>query len=282
MSSGGCGAAVTADGANVFFTFIVPVLIFILIAGALGFALAYLGEKIKVERDPKIDDVSRFLAGVNCGGCGCAGCDAFAEALVSGKAKLSQCNPTSAENKDNIAKILGQSGGASKRLVAVVHCNGGNKCRDKHAYQGFGDCQSAELLAGGNKACRVGCMGLGSCNEYCKYGAVSVDKDTGVAVVDGAKCTACGMCVSICPKKIISRIPFDAKVYVACSNTWRGKDVRSVCENGCIACGLCEKKCPAEAIRLSNNLAIIDYDKCTACGACVSVCPSKCIHNYAG
>ena len=265
---------------EIFLKFIVPVLIFIAIAAVVGFALAFLGEKIKVERDPKIDDVARYLSGANCGGCGYAGCDAFAEALVKGEAKLDKCNPTSAENKKNIAKILGADDGNFKQMVAVVHCNGGNKCRNKYDYQGFGDCQSAELIAGGNKACRIGCMGLGSCNEYCKYEAVSVDKDTGVSVVDSAKCVACGACVTACPKKIISRIPVTAKVYVACSNTWRGKDVRSVCENGCIACGLCERKCPVGAVKISNNLAIIDYDKCIGCMACKEACPSKCIHEY--
>ena len=265
---------------EIFLKFIVPILIFIVIAAVIGFGLAFLAEKIKVERDPKIDDVARYLAGANCGGCGYAGCDAFAEALVKGEAKLDRCNPTSAENKKNISKILGAADDDFKQMVAVVHCNGGNKCRDKYEYQGFGDCQSAELIAGGSKACRVGCMGLGSCNEYCKYGAVSVDKDTGVAVVDSSKCTACGACVTACPKKIISRIPATAKVYVACSNTWRGKEVRSVCENGCIACGICEKKCPVGAIKVSNNLAMIDYDKCTGCMACRDACPSKCIHEY--
>ncbi len=267
---------------EIFLKFVVPVLLFILIAGIVGFALSYLGEKIKVERDPRVDDVARYLAGVNCGGCGYAGCDAFAEALVKGEARIEKCNPTSADNKKNIAKVLGKGTGDLKETVAIVHCNGGNKCSNKYSYQGFGDCQSAELIAGGNKACRVGCMGLGSCNEYCKYDAVSVNKDTGVAVVNKYKCISCGACVSACPKKIISRIPKDAKVFVACSNTWRGKEVRSICENGCIACGMCEKKCPENAIKLSNNLAIIDYDKCTGCKICVGVCPSKCIHEYSG
>lgn len=262
---------------EIFLTFIVPGLIVGGVAGVFAFFLAYLGEKLKTERDPKIDDVVRQLAGVNCGGCGYAGCDAFAEALVKGEAKLSACNPTSNDNKKNITQILGKSEESSKQTVAVVHCNGGNKCLNKYDYQGFGDCQSAELLAGGNKACYVGCMGLGSCTEACKYSAISVDKDTAVSYVNSSLCVSCGACVSTCPKKIISRIPIDAKVYVACSNTFRGKEVTSICEKGCIACGLCEKNCPTFAISLSNNLAVIDYEKCIGCGKCKDVCPRKCI-----
>ena len=158
-----------------------------------------------------------------------------------------------------------------------MHCIGGNACRNKYAYQGFGDCESAQLLAGGNKACEYGCMGLGSCTDSCKFGAVTVNKDTGVSVVDSAKCTSCGACVAVCPKKIIGRIPKNAKVYVACSNTQKGKEVASICKNGCIACGMCQKNCPTGAITLNNNLATIDYDKCIACGKCVQVCPRKCI-----
>lgn len=262
---------------QIFMTFILPILILTFIAGILAFFLAFLGEKMTVIRDPKIDDVVRNLAGINCGMCGFAGCDAFAEALVKGKAEITQCNPTSAVNKENISKILGMSETKSKDSVAIVHCAGGNKCRNKYDYQGFGDCQSAEVLAGGNKACYIGCMGLGSCADACKYDAISVNKDTAVAGVDSANCVSCGACVAACPKKIISRIPKDAKVYVACSNTGKGKEISAICEKGCIACGLCSKNCPTEAISLNNNLAIIDYDKCIACGKCIEICPRNCI-----
>jgi Fe-S-cluster-containing hydrogenase component 2 len=45
----------------------------------------------------------------------------------------------------------------------------------------------------------------------------------------------------------------------------------------CIACKKCEKACPAEAIRVIDLLAVVDYEKCIACGQCVAVCPQKCI-----
>ena len=230
-----------------------------------------------VERDARIDDVRRHLSGANCGGCGYPGCDAFAEALVKGEVTLAKCNATSKQGKENIAKILNLTLEDSKKTVAVVHCNGGNACKNKYDYQGYGDCVSAEILAGGNKACDTGCMGLGSCVAACKYNAISVSKDRAVAKVDYAHCTSCGACVSTCPKHLISRIPADAAVYVACSNLCRGKEVMGVCEKGCIGCGRCEKNCPTHAIALSNNLAVIDYDKCIKCGNCIDVCPRKCI-----
>ena len=260
-----------------FLTFIVPILVVGGIAAVLAFSLSFLGEKMAVDRDARIDEIVRNLAGANCGGCGYAGCDAFAEALFKGEATLSKCNPTSATNKQNIAKILGMSEERSKETVAVVHCIGGNRCRSKSDDQGYGDCQSAELLAGGNKACPVGCMGLGSCVASCKYDAISVNKDTAVAEVDYTHCTSCGACVATCPKKIIGRIPKEVTVYIGCSNTGFGKEVSSVCQVGCIGCGKCEKNCPTGAIVLSNHLAAINYDKCISCGKCIEVCPRHCI-----
>lgn len=260
-----------------FMTYILPILTVGVMAALFAFCLSFLGEKLGVDRDARIDEIERNLAGANCGGCGYPGCSAFAEALFKGEAKVDQCNPTGAVNKSNIARILGMSEEKSKETVAVVHCIGGNKCRNKFSYQGYGDCESAHLLAGGNKACEVGCMGFGSCEEVCKYDAVTVDKDNGFAVVDPRKCISCGACLVQCPKKVIGRIPKDAKVYVACSNTHRGKEVTSVCERGCIGCGLCQRNCPTGAIALDNNLAVIDYDKCSGCGKCAEVCPRKCI-----
>ena len=260
-----------------FLTFIVPILVVGGIAAVLAFSLSCLGGKMGVDRGARGVEIVRNLAGANCGGCGYAGCDAFAEALFKGEATLSKCNPTSATNKQNIAKILGMSEERSKETVAVVHCIGGNRCRSKSDYQGYGDCQSAELLAGGNKACPVGCMGLGSCVASCKYDAISVNKDTAVAEVDYTHCTSCGACVATCPKKIIGRIPKEATVYIGCSNTGFGKEVSSVCQVGCIGCGKCEKNCPTGAIVLSNHLAAINYDKCISCGKCIEVCPRHCI-----
>ena len=58
----------------------------IVIIAVLGLVLAvvlYLvAEKFKVQEDPRIDEVEKAMPGANCGGCGFAGCRAFAEAAV--------------------------------------------------------------------------------------------------------------------------------------------------------------------------------------------------------
>lgn len=253
----------------------IPALILLVLAMLFAIALAYLGKKLAVSRDERIDRVKDCLSGANCGACGYAGCDSFATALVEGKAELSSCNATSKEKKEEIAEILGltDTGEATK---VVVCCHGGQDAKDKYDYVGYGDCRSMELLAGGRKQCAWGCLGTGSCVDACQHHAVTV-KQKGYSEVSLSKCISCGKCISVCPKKIIKRIPASATYYVACSNHQKGKEVRELCTKGCIACGICVKQCEVGAITIVDNLATIDYTKCINCGKCVAKCPQRCI-----
>lgn len=253
----------------------IPALILLVLAMLFAIALAYLGKKLAVSRDERIDQVRDCLSGANCGACGYAGCDGFATALVEGKADLSSCNATSKEKKEEIAEILGltDTGEATK---VVVCCHGGQDAKDKYDYVGYGDCRSMELLAGGRKQCAWGCLGTGSCVDACQHHAVTV-KQKGYSEVSLSKCISCGRCISVCPKKIIKRIPASATYYVACSNHQKGKEVRELCTKGCIACGLCVKQCEVGAITIVDNLATIDYTKCINCGKCAAKCPQRCI-----
>ena len=253
----------------------IPALILLVLAMLFAIALAYLGKKLAVSRDERIDQVRDCLSGANCGECGYAGCDGFATALVEGKAELSSCNATSKEKKEEIAEILGltDTGEATK---VVVCCHGGQDAKDKYDYVGYGDCRSMELLAGGRKQCAWGCLGTGSCVDACQHHAVTV-KQKGYSEVSLSKCISCGKCISVCPKKIIKRIPASATYYVACSNHQKGKEVRELCTKGCIACGICVKQCEVGAITIVDNLATIDYTKCINCGKCAAKCPQRCI-----
>ena len=156
--------------------------IMLAIAVIFGVILVICSNVFAVKRDERVEQVENLLAKSNCGGCGKAGCAQFAEALVKGEAKLSDCRATPAANKEKIAEILG-GGEVGEDTVAVVHCNGGNACYDKYSYQGYGDCASCELIAGGVKACPVGCIGKKTCVNDCPFGAVSVG-DGGYSVVD--------------------------------------------------------------------------------------------------
>lgn len=251
---------------------VLPVVLLTGLAVVFAVLIAVCSEKFAVKRDERIDEINSLLAGANCGGCGFAGCEAFAEALVKGEAEVSACGPTSKQNKQLIIEILGTQ---TQEIVVVNACCGGDKCRDKYDYQGYGDCQSAELLAGGRKACPTGCMGLSKCVSECPADAIEIVD--GVAKVNQEKCVQCSRCIRFCPKHTLKRLAGNAVYYVACSNPARGKEVRNVCSSGCIGCGLCAKNCPEGAITMENNLPVFDYGKCVACGVCAEKCPSKCI-----
>lgn len=242
------------------------------LALVLSLLIVLISRFCEVKQDPRIDEVNELLAGANCGACGYPGCSGFAKALVEGKADLSACGQTNAANKIEISNILGVTlEGSTEPTIAVVACSGGNKCTDKYEYQGYGDCISQNLLAGGRKACETGCMGSGSCVTVCPYNCIECYD--GYAHVDPDLCRSCGLCIKTCPKTLIKRVPVSAKVYVACSTNCRGKDVTTKCQAGCISCGICERSCPTGAIHLVNNVPIIDYSKCTNCETCLVKCP---------
>jgi len=242
-----------------------------------GVVLAYASKKFAVETDPKIDEVRAVLPGANCGACGYPGCDGLAEAIATGKAPVNACPVGGADVAKKVGEIMGVVAEETERMVARVICGGDcDNAKEKYEYQGIQDCKAAEILAGGSKSCRFGCTGLGTCERLCPFDAIHVVK--GIAVVDEEKCTACGICIENCPKKIIELVPVSKLVRVLCKNTDKGKAVVEVCKVGCIACQKCVKACQFDAMTFENNLAKIDYSKCTNCMVCAEVCPTKTIY----
>lgn len=251
---------------------ILAVVWFLVIGGALGIALAFAAKFLKVKEDPRIEEISEHLPSANCGGCGYAGCSAFAEAVAAGKIKPTKCAVSSAEAISAISKIMGLEEENHVRMRAQVMCSGTNDhAKLKYDYDGIPDCVSAVRLAGGNKLCPNGCMGFGSCVSACKFDAIKIIG--GTAAVDYNKCQACGACVTACPKGLIKLVPFEAKYWVGCSCTEKGASTKSWCDVGCIGCKICEKNCESGAIKVIDNLARIDYSLCNSCGKCFEVCP---------
>lgn len=244
-----------------------------------GVGLGLAAKKFAVEVDPLFPVVRDLLPGANCGGCGFAGCDAFAKALVAGEGKPNGCPVNNNDNMLKIAAALGKEAKAGERLVSFVKCNGTcDKAKDKYEYYGITSCRSASYLQGtGAKSCEYGCLGLGECVDACMFDAIHIVD--GIAVVDETKCTACGMCVKACPKAIIEIVPEKGHTRVRCNSLDKGKDVKAKCSVGCIGCGICVKTCESDAIHVTNQLAKIDYEKCINCGKCVAKCPTKAIVN---
>lgn len=245
-----------------------------------GLVLGYSSKKFAVKVDPKIPQVRECLPGANCGGCGFAGCDAYAEAVVSSGAEPNCCPIGGADAAKQIAGIMGLEAGETEPKVAYVKCQGTcDKAKNKYEYHGLMDCKEASNVPGaGAKACEFGCLGLGSCVSACNFNALSIVD--GVAKVNKDNCVACGACVKACPKGIIDLVPKKQLVFVSCNSKNRGLEVKNVCSVGCIGCGICAKSCPKEAIKIVNNLPVIDYSLCVNCGICAQKCPTKAILNF--
>lgn len=257
------------------------ILIPFLTLGLLGTAFAILlsvsHRCLSVKGDPKLEMFVSILPGSNCGACGHAGCQGYAEALVKGDAEPTGCLAGGPAVAAKLAEAMGIELNAQEEYVAFVACRAGRKtARMKYAYEGVENCQAANLLFCGDKCCDYGCLGLGSCVRVCPFDAISITDD-GLAVVDKDKCRSCRKCVKACPRKLIAMVPKNQTVLVACRNLDKGKKAREVCPIACIACRICEKNCPEKAITVVDNLAVIDYAKCTRCGVCVQKCPQKSI-----
>lgn len=238
--------------------------------------------KFRVYEDPRIDEVEKMLPGANCGGCGYAGCRQFAAKAVEADDLSAQfCPVGGAATMKRIGDFLGKSAPEREPMVAVLRCNGSCAHRPRtNQYDGAASCAVESSLYAGETACPFGCLGQGDCVAVCNFGALSMDPETGLPVVDQDKCTGCGACVKRCPKQLFElrrKGPKDRRVYVACRNRDKGGVARKSCEVACIGCGKCVRACPFEAITLNDNLAYIDYNKCRLCRKCVDECPTGAI-----
>ncbi len=163
------------------------------------------------------------------------------------------------------------------KSVAVIRCCGdSDKAKLSHQYEGIKTCEAAKLYNAGPKQCFFSCIGYGDCVTACNFDAIKIN-EKGIPVVDDELCTGCGACAESCPKNVIEMLSKDTKVFVGCTSTDAGKDVKQGCSIGCIGCKICEKNCPHDAIHVVDNIAYIDQEKCTSCGICVAKCPTKVI-----
>jgi len=219
-------------------------------------------EKLRVEEDPRIGEVTEVLPAANCGGCGFAGCADFAKAVVEQRAKCDGCPVGGSETAAKVAEILGIEVVETAPFRPVIHC--GARTADKLGvvpYEGVESCVEANIV-GVTQACTYGCLGFGDCAEACTFDALHMID--GKPVVDYDKCTGCGACVKACPRDLIELIPFkqESMLVVACANKELAKAVRAVCKVGCIGCKMCQRLA-GDVFAVDNNVARINYDNYT-------------------
>ena len=248
----------------------------------MGSLLILAHNKIALPPNEKVKALEEVLPGINCGACGYPGCAGYAEAVVTENIGLNLCSPGGQETIEEIAKIVGAEVPDLEKQIAYIHCGGkSTNTTFKYEYHGILECSQAELLFQGAKTCKSACLGLGSCYRACPFAAIELTSEMLVRV-NPHKCTGCGLCIEVCPRDVIALVPYREKpvVYqVRCKSHEKALNVRQQCQVGCIACTLCIKKCPVDAIKMEDNLAIIDVEKCVGCTQCEKVCPTKAINH---
>ncbi len=232
----------------------------IIIMGGVAFffstVLVIADKKLRVEVDPRIEEIAALLPQANCGGCGFPGCKGYATAIVMNGAPVGKCAPSGAEVNEAIGRIMGVEVSERVRRVVRVHCRGAESVAARKAlYVGIPSCQAVSMVQSGDKLCDWGCLGYGDCAKACPFGGITLGEN-GLPQVNEEVCTGCGLCVASCPKKILQLHGVDERVIVACRSEDPPKQAKSSCANACIGCGICARACP-EAVEVKNHLACV-------------------------
>jgi electron transport complex protein RnfB len=236
---------------------LLPILVLGGLGAVMGVGLAVAARVFAVQVDPRVEALADILPGANCGACGYPGCSGYAKGLVAG-VDVTLCSPGGNATVKDIASILGVEAVAVVEKVALVKCAGGRDVApDRSEYMGPQDCRTAVLVSAGNKDCRWGCIGLGSCADVCDDDAVAFTAD-GLAYITPELCIACSRCVKACPRDLIEMVPKDRKVHILCSSQDPGKNTKAVCSVGCIACKLCTKR-DTSSIEMATGHAKVLY-----------------------
>lgn len=102
------------------------------------------------------------------------------------------------------------------------------------------------------------CVNCSNCIDSCNYGALY--RKGPRIVYEEDKCTACGLCLYVCP--------YDMR-----------RNIDDLYLGHCILCGRCVKACPEKAISLKRVKWQGDVnDNCVRCGICMEMCPKQCIY----
>ena len=131
------------------------VLVLGIMGAVFGAVLAIASKVFAVKTDERLPKLIEALPGANCGGCGFAGCQAYAQAVLEGRAEIGLCVAGGQASADRMAAVMGVTAAKTERVVAMVRCRGHHTAKAR--YDGIHDCRSAMFVGGnGPSACPSG------------------------------------------------------------------------------------------------------------------------------
>jgi Na+-translocating ferredoxin:NAD+ oxidoreductase RNF subunit RnfB len=209
--------------------YVVIIIIIAAIGLAFGLIIYLANAKLpyRVKNIDRIEAIKKALPSTDCRECGYEDCFTYAQALAK-KPEMANEMPCpvilqSQEALSHLEKVLGVSLDAPSKK-ALIHCGG--KSEAIFNYSGTRSCRAATLLLSGYKRCPYACLGLGDCLTICPKGAISLDEERGIAIIDYDRCNGCGLCVAECPQNLIEMLPAETKVALRC-NYGRLEDISS-------------------------------------------------------
>lgn len=161
---------------------IAALIVFALLAIAIGGLLGWAAVRYKVEGDPVAESVEKLLPQTQCGQCEFPGCRPYAEAIARGEANINRCAPGGDSTMRAIADLLD---------VEPVEVD------PEH------DKSDLPMLAIIDEATCIGCT---KCILACPVDAI-LGSNKKMHTVIAADCTGCELCVPVCPVDCIDMIP---------------------------------------------------------------------------
>ena len=144
------------------------------------------------------------------------------------------------------------------------------------------------VLPGAN----CGACGYTGCDGYAKALASDPSVETNLCIPGGDSCASdIAEILGVEAANVIERVavvhcngncentPLIAEFEgtMSCKSAKQAYGGPRACAYGCIGLGDCAAACPYDAIRVVNDVAVVDPKRCTGCGLCAKVCPNSII-----
>lgn len=162
---------------------LLPVVIMGCLAAVVAAALSLAASRLRANGDDAVERINSVLPQTQCAQCGYPGCRQYAEALITGAARINQCPPGGKSTIRALARLLGQNplapdpsyGSQKTGVVAVIN--------------------------------EDACIGCARCIEVCPVDAI-LGASRYMHTVIAAECTGCELCIAPCPVDCIAlRMP---------------------------------------------------------------------------